>query len=126
MPTQATDDPAAIGPVDVVLFCVKLWDVESAGGRSSRWSARTPRCIPLQNGVDATERLAPILGAQAVMGGVANISATIAEPGVIRQTGTVMRMVFGELDGSRSPRAEAFLALCHKAGIDGVLEHQRS
>ena len=63
--------------------------------------------IPLQNGVDAADRLAPILGRQAVMGGVANISATIAEPGVIRQTGTVMRMVFGELDGSRSARGEA-------------------
>ena len=30
-PVQATDDPASIGPVDVVLFCVKLWDVETAG-----------------------------------------------------------------------------------------------
>ncbi len=33
VPTQATDDPAAIGPADVALFCVKLWDVESAGER---------------------------------------------------------------------------------------------
>ena len=55
------------------------------------------------------------------MGGVASISATIAAPGVIRQTGTGLRMVFGELDGRRSPRAEAFAALCAKAGIDGVL-----
>lgn len=31
VPTRATDDPASVGPVDVVLFCVKLWDVESAG-----------------------------------------------------------------------------------------------
>ncbi len=77
--------------------------------------------ILLQNGVDAADRLVPILGRQAVMGGVANISATIAEPGVIRQTGTVMRMVFGELDGSRSARGEAFASLCAKAGIDGVL-----
>ena len=77
--------------------------------------------IPLQNGVDAADRLAPILGWQAVMGGVANISATIAEPGVIRQTGTVLRMVFGELDGTRSARSEAFAALCIKAGIDAVL-----
>ena len=41
------------------------------------------------------------------MGGVAHISAPIAEPGVIRQTGTFMRMVFGELDGSKSARGEA-------------------
>jgi ketopantoate reductase len=48
------------------------------------------------------------------MPGVANISATIAEPGLIRQTGTVMRMVFGEPDGSRSPRAVAFAEMCKK------------
>ena len=121
VPTQATDDPKTVGPVDVVLFCVKLWDVESAGAAIKPMVAADTAVIPLQNGVDAAERLAPILGQRAVMGGVANISATIAEPGVIRQTGTLLRMVFGELDGSRSARAEAFAALCGKAGIDGVL-----
>ena len=56
------------------------------------------------------------------MPGVANISATIAEPGVIRQTGTVMRMVFGELDGSEKLARPWRLAasLRKKAGIDGV------
>ena len=120
-PTQATDDPKTVGPVDVVLFCVRLWDVESAGEAIKPMVAADTAVIPLQNGVDAAERLAPILGKDAVMGGVANISATIAEPGVIRQTGTVMRMVFGELDGRKSARAEAFAALCQKAGIEGVL-----
>jgi 2-dehydropantoate 2-reductase len=119
-PTQATDDPKSVGPVDIVLFCVKLWDVESAGEAIKPMVAADTAVIPLQNGVDASERLAPILGKQAVMGGVANISATIAEPGVIRQTGTVMRMVFGELDGKKSARAKAFAAMCQKAGIDGV------
>jgi 2-dehydropantoate 2-reductase len=121
VPTQATDDPAAIGPVDLVLFCVKLWDVESAGERIKPLIGPETAVLPLQNGIDASERLIPILGAKAVMGGVAQISATIAEPGVIRQTGTFMRLIFGELDGSRSPRAEAFLALCEKAGFDATL-----
>ena len=120
-PTRATDDPASVGPVDVVLFCVKLWDVESAGAAIKPMVGPDTAVITLQNGVDAHERLIPILGAQAVMPGVANISATIGEPGLIRQTGTVMRMVFGEPDGSRSKRAEAFLAMCEKAGIAGVL-----
>jgi 2-dehydropantoate 2-reductase len=120
-PTQATDDPRTVGPVDVVLFCVKLWDVESAGAAIKPMVDAGTAVIPLQNGVDASERLAPILGKQAVMGGVANISATIAEPGVIRQTGTVMRIVFGELDGRKSARAAAFAAMCQKAGIEGVL-----
>jgi 2-dehydropantoate 2-reductase len=121
LPTVATDDPATVGPVDVVLFCVKLWDVETAGQAIKSMIGPDTAVIPLQNGVDAHERLAPILGARAVMGGVANISATIAAPGVIRQTGTAMRMVFGELDGARSGRAEAFAALCQQAGIEGVL-----
>ncbi len=120
-PTQATEHPAEVGPVDYVLFCVKLWDVESAGAAIKPMVGPDTAVITLQNGVDAHERLIPILGPRAVMPGVANISATIAEPGLIRQTGTVMRMVFGEPDGSRSPRAVALAEMCKKAGIDGVL-----
>ena len=124
VPTQATDDPAAVGPVDFVLFCVKLWDVESAGQHIKPLVGPDTAVIPLQNGIDAPERLVPILGKQAVMGGVAQISASIVEPGVIRQVGTFMRMLFGELDGSSSKRGEALLALCQKAGFDVVLSNQ--
>ena len=123
-PARATDDPASIGAVDVVLFCVKLWDVEAAGAAIRPLLGPATAVIPLQNGIDAADRLIPILGARAVMGGVAQISATIAEPGVIRQTGTFMRLVFGELDGGRSARGEAFLNLCRQAGFDASLsEH---
>lgn len=120
-PTRATEHPAEVGPVDYVLFCVKLWDVETAGAAIKPMVGPDTAVITLQNGVDAHERLIPILGARAVMPGVANISATIAEPGLIRQTGTIMRMVFGESDGSRSPRGVALAEMCGRAGIDGVL-----
>jgi 2-dehydropantoate 2-reductase len=122
VPTNATDDPAAIGKVDVVLFCVKLWDVESAGQRIKPLIGPDTAVIPLQNGVDAAERL--ILGNNAVMGGVAQISASITGPGVIQQVGTFMRMIFGELDGRRSKRGEDFLALCLRAGFDATLSEQ--
>jgi 2-dehydropantoate 2-reductase len=124
VPTRATDDPAGIGKVDIVLFCVKLWDVESAGERVKPLIGPDTAVIPLQNGIDAHERLIPILGKSAVMGGVAQISASIIAPGVIQQVGTFMRMVFGELDGKRSKRAEDFLALCLKAGFDATLSEQ--
>jgi 2-dehydropantoate 2-reductase len=120
-PTQATENPAEVGPVDIVLFCVKLWDVESAGERIKPLLGKDTAVIPLQNGIDAHERLIPILGAGAVMCGVAQISASITAPGTITQVGTFMRMVFGELDGSKSKRGEDFLALCSKAGFEGVL-----
>ena len=124
VPTRATDDPAEIGQVDIVLFCVKLWDVESAGEKIKPLIGPDTGVIPLQNGVDAAERLIPILGSKAVMGGVAQVSASITAPGVITQVGTFMRMIFGELDGRRSQRGEDFLALCLKAGFDATLSEQ--
>ena len=75
VPTRATDNPADIGAVDIVLFCVKLWDVESAGEHIRPLIGKDTAVIPLQNGIDAAERLIPILGEKAVMGGVAQISA---------------------------------------------------
>ena len=124
VPTRATDDPAQIGKVDIVLFCVKLWDVESAGQQIKPLIGPDTAVIPLQNGIDAAERLVPILGQSAVMCGVAQISASIIKPGVILQVGTFMRMIFGELDGKRSKRGEDFLALCLKAGFDATLSEQ--
>jgi 2-dehydropantoate 2-reductase len=123
-PVRATDDPATIGPVDFVVFCVKLWDVETAGAAIKTLIGPTTAVIPLQNGIDAAERLIPILGAQAVMGGVAQVSATIAEPGVIRQTGDFMRLIFGELEGGQSARGESFLGMCQKAGFDATHSDQ--
>jgi 2-dehydropantoate 2-reductase len=124
VPTQATDNPADVGTVDIVLFCVKLWDVESAGQHIKPLVGPNTAVIPLQNGIDAAERLTPILGSNAVMGGVAQISASITGPGVIQQVGTFMRMIFGELDGKRSKRGEDLLALCLKAGFDATLSEQ--
>ena len=124
VPTQATDDPKTVGPVDYVLFCVKLWDVESAGEHIKPLVGPNTAVIPLQNGIDAPERLLPILGPKAVMGGVAQISASIVEPGVVRQVGTFMRLLFGELDGSPSQRGEALYAMCKRAGFDATLSDQ--
>jgi len=123
-PAQATDDPVKVGNVDVVLFCVKLWDLESAAERIKPLVGAGTAVIPLQNGIDAADRLIPILGRGAVMGGVAQISASIIEPGVIRQVGTFMRMIFGELDGKISKRGQEFLDLCLKAGFDATLSDQ--
>ena len=69
VPTQATDNPAGIGKVDFVLFCVKLWDVGSAGQAIKPLMGPDTAVITLQNGIDAHERLIPILGDRAVMPG---------------------------------------------------------
>lgn len=121
MPAQATDDIAGIGIVDYVLFSVKLWDVESAGAQIRPIVGPRTAVIPLQNGVDAAERLAAILGPEPVMGGTAFVTGSIVAPGVVRQTGTYQQMTFGELDGRISERAERLRDLCAAAGFEGVL-----
>lgn len=120
-PAQATDDIASIGTVDVVLSCVKLWDVEHVAEQLRAIVGPHTAVIPLQNGVDAAERMIPILGRHAVMGGMAFVTGTISAPGVVRQTGTYQQMTFGELDGRISERGERLRDLCAAAGFEGVL-----
>src|SRR5215469_12694434 len=121
LPARATDDIAGIGTVDVVLSCVKLWDVETVAGQLRPIVGPQTAVVPLQNGVDAAERMIPFLGGDAVMGGVAFVTGTIVAPGVIRQTGTYQRMTFGELDGRISERGQRLRDLCEAAGFEGVL-----
>ena len=120
-PARVTDDIAAIGTVDVVLSCVKLWDVETVAERLRPIVKPQTAVVPLQNGVDAAERMIPFLGHEAVMGGTAFVTGAIVAPGVVRQTGTYQRMTFGELDGQISERAERLRDLCEAAGFESVL-----
>jgi 2-dehydropantoate 2-reductase len=120
-PAQATDDIAGIGTVDFVLSCVKLWDVEQAAEQIRPIVGSHTAVIPLQNGIDAAERMIRILGDEPVMGGMAFVTGTIVAPGVVRQTGTYQQMTFGELDGRVSERGQRLRDLCEAAGFEGVL-----
>jgi 2-dehydropantoate 2-reductase len=118
---NATDDPATIGPVDLVLFAVKLWDTESAARSLQPVMRPDTAIISLQNGVHKDDMLRAVFGDAAVMGGVGYTATTIVRPGVIGQTGTMQRIIFGEFDGRRSARAEALLRACHAGGIDAEI-----
>src|SRR5258706_8369262 len=116
-PVHATDNPAEIGPVDIVTFAVKLWDTEGAAEQLRPLIAKGGHVIPFQNGVESIERLARILGAERVMGGSAYIGTRIGPPGVMQPTGTMARLRFGPVLASQRPAAERFLAACLQAGI---------
>lgn len=118
---SVTDDPSTIGPVDMVMFCVKLWDTEDAARQLVPIVGPETGIISFQNGVQKDDMLRPIFGDKALMGGVAYVGTTIGRPGVILQTGQLQRLVFGEYDGRRSTRAEAFLAACKAGGINAEL-----
>jgi 2-dehydropantoate 2-reductase len=118
---KATDKADEIGVVDVIVFCVKLWDVESAGEQIRPLVGSETCLIPMQNGIDASERLIPILGIEHVLGGVAMLTGSIVGPGIVRQSGTHHGIIFGELDGATSERVKAIETTFRAAGIDAVV-----
>jgi 2-dehydropantoate 2-reductase len=116
-----TDDPRTIGPVDMVMFCVKLWDTESAARQLLPIMTPGTGVVSFQNGVQKDDMLRPILGDEALMGGVAYVGTNIGRPGVIVQTGSLQRLVFGEYDGRRSARVAAFYEACKRGGINAEI-----
>src|SRR5215470_19755141 len=118
---QVTDDPATIGKTDLVMFGVKLWDTEQAARSLLPIIGSETALISFQNGVQKDDLLRPIVGETAIMGGVAYVGTNISRPGVIAQKGPMQRLVFGEYDGSRSQRAQAFLAACKRGGINAEI-----
>jgi 2-dehydropantoate 2-reductase len=117
----ATDDPAAVGPVDIVLFAVKLYDAEDAAARALPVLVGSDTAvIPLQNGVDGIDIVRRAVGDAHAAGGTVYVSAVIAEPGVIRHT-AMEHLIFGEVDGRRSSRLERLLAACGGAKFKSTL-----
>jgi 2-dehydropantoate 2-reductase len=118
---NATDDPKSVGPVDLVLFAVKLWDTEKAGEQARPLVGPHTRVITLQNGIDSIERLTPILGSDAVIGGATYVVTVIAHPGIIRHSGTVARIRCGRVDGRSDSILAGYVEQVKAAGIDIAL-----
>lgn len=120
-PAQATDDVASVGPVDLVLIAVKLYDTDGVAAMLPALMGPETAVVSFQNGVTAAETLIRAVGAERVFGGVTYIMAVITEPGVIAQTGAMARLIFGEFDGGRTARIDSFRDACQRAGIDAVV-----
>lgn len=103
-PVTATDDPATLEPVDAVLMCVKLYDTEVASELIRPLLGPDTVVVTLQNGVEAPELVAKVLGPGRTLGGATYISATITEPGAIRRNNDLTHIEFGEPDGPASAR----------------------
>jgi 2-dehydropantoate 2-reductase len=117
----ATDNPGKVGPVDLVLFCVKTYHTQEAGQAIAPLIGKDTLILSLQNGVDNEEKLAAIYGWDHVLGGVCYIASTITAPGVITQVSGPRSIIFGEMDGSITPRAQRVQQALVQAGIDTTL-----
>jgi 2-dehydropantoate 2-reductase len=119
---NATDDPKTVGPVDIVLFAVKLWDTEKAAELTRPMIGPATRVITLQNGVDSIERISAFIPPDCVIGGTAAISATIGSPGVIKNPSKFAGIRFGRVDGKTDATLQAFVDAAKRAKVDAEFE----
>lgn len=115
---NVTDDPAEAGPVDIVLFAVKLWDTESAAEAARPLLGPDSRLITFQNGIDSVDRLSAVLGADRVVGGAAYIATVMASPGVIRHTSQFAILRIGRADKKPDAKLSAFVDAGKAAKLD--------
>lgn len=116
-PANATDNPATVGPVDLILFCVKTYNTDDAA--QSILPAVGPQTVvmSLQNGIDAAGRIGKVVGEEHVIGGATWLSSAVEAPGVIKQISQFRRIVFGEFDGTPSGRIRSIEEVLKKTGI---------
>ena len=116
-PSIATDDPAEVGPVDVIILGVKAWQVAEAAEAMCPMVGPDTCVLPLQNGVETPAQLAAVLGDGAVLGGVAGLGGFIVGPGHIQNKSADPYVRFGEMDNRRSPRTDRLLQALSRAGV---------
>jgi 2-dehydropantoate 2-reductase len=117
VPVKATDDPNEVGSVDLILFCVKTYDTDTAAESIRPLMRPDTMLLSLQNGIDNEERIARATGHASGIGAVAYIVSAIKAPGVVAHTAGPGRIIFGELSGGASERTEMLHDVLEGAGI---------
>ncbi len=117
---KASDDPAEVGPVDLIMLSVKYYDLEEAASHMIPLIGSDAAVVPVVNGVDVAERVGGIVGGGHVLGGLSWVNTRLESPGVVSHGGLV-KLVFGELGGGYSPRTRRLETVFRGARIDAEL-----
>ena len=120
---SATDDSADVGTVDAIVFAVKLYDTATALPLLPPLIGPDTVVIPFPNGVESVEMRSTAVDRRNLAAGTTYVQASIGEPGVIRHI-ALDRIIFGELDGSRSKRLERLFEACREAGVSPTLSER--
>jgi 2-dehydropantoate 2-reductase len=118
---QVTDDPASVGPVDAILTAVKAWQIAEAAANLQPMLAAETIVVPLENGIDAPDVLANVIGREHVAGGLCAIVSFVVEPGHVRHAASEPIVMFGELDNRRSDRLERLREAFASAGVNAEI-----
>ena len=116
---RAEEDTSRVGVVDVVVVAVKAYDNATALPMIVPMLGPQTTVLTLQNGVDSVSEVAAIAGEARVVGGTTYIATALSAPGLIEQTGTHRRIVFGEVFGDLPRRSERVIRIHESlAGAD--------
>lgn len=118
IPANAAGDPREIGSVDLILFCVKTYHTDEAAQAIRPAVGPYTTVLPLQNGIDAAERIGKVIGIEHMLGGATWLSSAVEAPGVIKQVSQFHRIVLGELDGTLSERIQSISEVLKNTRID--------
>jgi 2-dehydropantoate 2-reductase len=116
-PANATEKPANVGPVDLILFSVKTYSTDEAAEAVRAAVGPQTTVLSLQNGIDAAERIGKVVGMDHLVGGATWLSSAVEAPGIIRQVSQFRRIVLGELDGKRAARIQSIYKVLKNTGI---------
>ena len=111
---QATDNPAGVGRVDVIISGVKTFQVTESAQAMRPMVGPETMVITTQNGVDSPDKYAEVLGGQHVLGATVKLFTLLAEPGHIVHAGGPATFVFGEFGRPTSERAQRLLAVLQR------------
>ncbi len=114
---RATERTDGVEQVDLVLFTVKTYQTQEAVPLLQPLLGDRTTVLTLQNGAGSWEQLQGSLEGGRVLPGAIYIEASVEAPGVVRQQGSVYRLVFGEADGSVSGRVQKIAAMFQDAGM---------
>jgi 2-dehydropantoate 2-reductase len=120
-PATATDDPATVGPVDIVLLAVKGWQAPGAIESMRPLMGPDTVAVPLLNGVEAPDQLAAVYGQEREAGGLCGLFGMVVAPGHIRNGMAQPFISFGMLDGAPSERLERLRAAFERVGVRATI-----
>jgi 2-dehydropantoate 2-reductase len=123
-PTVATDRPEEIGPVDLLLLGVKLYDAAAALDAARPMIGPATCAVTFQNGIAGVEMLGQALGPERTIGGTAMIPVHVEVPGVVRHPARIARFVIGSMAGAPNAAVRDFAASLDRAGVDVAMSER--
>lgn len=120
-PAHATSDINQVSESDLILLATKNWQVTEVSSELKKVIHDNTVILPLQNGVNATEKLIEVIPAKNVLSGLCKIISFIESPGKIWHKAFHPQVIFGEQDNSKSDRIKEIKEIFDRAGFDNTI-----